>query len=332
MSVQGLQISAGFAPALDTPQHIALAERLGYTRAWCFDGVAIWADLWMTLVRAAERTSKIGLGTAVLVPSYRHVMTTATAIATLAGVAPGRVVAGVGVGHGARMYGGGATSWKETARYVEALRGLLRGEEVEYDGAHAKMLQNEGFVAQRPVEVPLLVAAQGPRGLEVARTLGDGVIAAMSPNAGFDWSAVLIMGAVTDDDGAIDPERLMAVAGPGAAVAYHTSYEFNWRNDPALSKVPRLAEWVEALEKVAPERRHLAAWSKHLVGLTTEDRVALTPEIVRALTFTGTANELRERLRAMRAAGATEVIYQPAGSNIADELRRFAEMAGLAAA
>jgi 5,10-methylenetetrahydromethanopterin reductase len=57
-----MDISCAFATSLETPEHIVLAERLGYQRAWCYDSPALYADVWMTLARAAERTSVIGLG------------------------------------------------------------------------------------------------------------------------------------------------------------------------------------------------------------------------------------------------------------------------------
>jgi 5,10-methylenetetrahydromethanopterin reductase len=325
-----LDISVAFAPALDTPDHIALAEQFGYARAWCYDGPAIWADVWMTLARAADRTRRIGLGTAVLVPSYRHVMSTAAAIATLAGLAPGRVAAGIGVGHGNRMMGGDAMPWQQTARYIETLRALLKGEDVEHDGSLAHMMHNPRCVAPRPVDVPILVAAQGPKGLDVARKLADGVITAVVPNAGFAWSSVLLMGTVLPDDGSIDAEKIMDAAGPGAAVVYHTSYNLDWKNGPAFAQIPNADKWTAALEKNhAAARRHLAAWCGHLVKLTDEDKVALTPDLVRQITFTGTAAELRTRLDGLQSGGATEVIYQPAGADIPGELRRFAAMAGL---
>ena len=64
-------ISCVLAPSLDTPAHIELAERLGYRSAWCYDSPAMYADPWMVLAIAAERTAVIGLGPASLVPSLR---------------------------------------------------------------------------------------------------------------------------------------------------------------------------------------------------------------------------------------------------------------------
>ena len=64
------------------PDHVALAEHLGYARAWLYDSPALYHDVWMSLARCAERTHTIGLGPAVIVPSLRHPMVTAAAVAT----------------------------------------------------------------------------------------------------------------------------------------------------------------------------------------------------------------------------------------------------------
>src|SRR3954452_3940176 len=133
-------LSCAFPSALDTPDHIAFAEQLGYARAWCYDSPALYADVWMTLALAAERTTRIQLGPGVLVPHLRHVMTNAAAIATLASLAPGRVVVGVGAGLTARLaLGQRPLRWDDVALYIRALRALLRGEEVEWEGATIQM-------------------------------------------------------------------------------------------------------------------------------------------------------------------------------------------------
>lgn len=62
-----------------------LAETLGYKRAWLYDSPALHPDVWMVLSRCAQRTSRIGLGPGVLVPSLRHPMVNAAAIAELVG-------------------------------------------------------------------------------------------------------------------------------------------------------------------------------------------------------------------------------------------------------
>ena len=55
-------------------------------------------DIWVTLARIAEKTKRIKFGPSVLIPSYRHPMAQASAIATLEQIAPGRLMVGFGTG------------------------------------------------------------------------------------------------------------------------------------------------------------------------------------------------------------------------------------------
>lgn len=327
-----MDISAGFPPGLHTPGHIALAERLGYLRAWCYDAPAVWADVWMTLARAADRTDRIGLGTAVVIPDYRHLMTTAAAVATLAGQAPGRVTLGLGPGRAQIMHGQKPGRWSDLEAYTLALRALLRGEDVEWNGTLHTLLHREGVVPTRPVDVPILLAAEGPKGLEITRRVADGVIsfgqARCHPDgAAFAWNAVLVHGTVLPD-GPVDEDYLMAAASAGAGARYHITYA---EGGDAVDALPNGAQYRAAVEVHPAARRHFAVWSHHLMDATPEERAALTPASVRSATYTGTAGELRDRLQALAKAGATEVIYQPAGPDIDRELTAFAEMAGIGA-
>ena len=63
--------------------------------------------------------------------------------------------------------------------------------------------------------------------------------------------------------------------------------------------------------------------------ISEHDRRFIDPAAAAAATLTGTARALRDRLDALEAGGATELLYQPMGSDIPQELRAFAEMAGL---
>ena len=100
---------------------------LGYERIWLFDSAALYQDIWVWLALIGEHTD-IDLGTAVLVPNLRHVMATASAIATIEGLAPGRLACGFGTGATARwVLGKPALSWGTTRRYFEQLRALLAG-------------------------------------------------------------------------------------------------------------------------------------------------------------------------------------------------------------
>lgn len=330
-----LTLSAAFPPGHATPDHVALAEEIGYRRAWLYDSPALYHDVWMTLARCAERTSTIGLGPAVIVPSLRHPMVTAAAVATLVDLAPGRVAVAVGAGFtGRHVLGQRAMRWDDVRAYLVALRALLRGDETEWEGRPIRMIHPEGFGAPRPVEVPLLVGADGPRGNAVARELGDGTFAAALPNpdAAGRWSAILQFGTVLDDGEPADGPRAVEAAGPAVAVALHGLYERG--GAAAVDGLPGGPEWRAALEALPPDRRHLATHEGHLVELSERDRTALaagTATMIPAFTLTGPADDVRARVEALAAAGVTEVAFQPGGRDIARELRAFHAAAGPAA-
>jgi 5,10-methylenetetrahydromethanopterin reductase len=203
-----MQLSCALVTNVDSPELVVEAERLGYRRAWLYDSPAITSDVWMALALAAQRTSTIGLGPGVLVPSLRHPMTNAAAIAGLAAIAPGRVAVAIGSGFTGRYtLGKRPLRWAFVEEYVTALRALLRGETVQWDGAAIRMLHTDGFLADRPVDVEVLIGADGPKGTAVAERVGDGVFAAGVPNpaaAGRPYS-LLQFGTVLDDGEGAQP-------------------------------------------------------------------------------------------------------------------------------
>ena len=320
-----MDISCGFAPSAAAPDLVAAAEQLGYRRAWMYDSPALYGDVWVSLTRAAERTSTIGLGPGVLVPSLRHVMVTAAATAGLVELAPGRVALGVGTGFTGRLVlGQPAMRWSEVEAYVSALRGLLAGEAVEWDGARIQMIHPDGFGAPRPLEVPILLSAMGPRGLQVAHRIGDGIMSVSAPQAGFEWSTVVVYGTVLDDGEDAGSPRAVAAAGPGASVLYHALWE-----QGMAEALPGGDVWRGRIEEFDEAERHLRVHERHLVGINEWDRDVVTAETILALTLTGTEAELQSRLDTMAAQGATEIAFQPGGEDPVGELTRFARMAGL---
>src|SRR5919108_3412638 len=137
-----IELSCAFATSPESHEHVRIAESLGYARAWLYDSPALYPDVWVQLCRAAERTERIGLGPGVLVPSLRHPMVNAAAIATLAAIAgPQRVAVAIGSGFTGRLtMGQRPMKWSAVAEYVRVLRALLRGEQVEWEGGVMQML------------------------------------------------------------------------------------------------------------------------------------------------------------------------------------------------
>jgi 5,10-methylenetetrahydromethanopterin reductase len=210
--------------------------------------------------------------------------------------------------------------------YIRALRALLQGEEVEWDGAPIRMLHPTGFAPSRPIQVPLLVAAEGPKGMAVARELGDGLFTLL-PQGGFPWVAQILFGTVLEPGEAASSERAMTAAGHGAAVFYHVTY--HGRGWGEIENLPDGLEWRCRVERVPERTRHLAIHANHLVALNDLDRGVVTGEVLGALGVALEASAWRERLAASERAGVTEIVYQPAGPDIERELTVFAHVAGL---
>jgi len=327
-----MDVSCAFATSLSTPEHIVFAEELGYRRAWCYDSPAIYPDVWMVLALAADRTSTIGLGPATLIPSLRHPMVNAAAIATLCAQAPGRVAIAIGAGYTGRLtLGQRPMRWADVADYVRVVQALLRGEDAEWEGRVIRMLHPPGFGAARPVDVPFLIGADGPKGLGVAAELGDGVFSGVSPQpdaaARLTWRALLTFGTVLDDGEDPLSPRVVEAGGAALAAAFHGTYERG--GAAAVEGFPGGAAWRAAIEAVPEAERHLAVHEGHLVAPNDRDRLALAESagLIPAISFTGTAPELRGRLDALAAVGVTEIAYQPSGPDIRRELAAFAAMA-----
>lgn len=325
-----MEISAAFATSLDTPEHVAIAEGLGYKRAWLYDSPALYPDVWAMLSLAAERTSRIHLGPAVLIPSLRHPMVNAAAIATLAHLAPGRLEVAIGSGFTGRMtLGQRPLPWKFVRQYVMAVQALLRGEKVEWEGRLIQMMHPSGFAPPRPIEVPMLLGIGGPKGAEVAAELAEGVFVAGAPR-GYNLPpgarcAVLTFGTVLDDTEDPGSERALAAAGHAAGVNLHGAYE----RGADLSRIPGADRWLAELDLIPETERHIALHDLHLIGLNERDARVVTGALLRQFGHARTAAEWRQRIEELAAYGATEIAYQPAGPDIPGELRRFAAAAGL---
>lgn len=313
-------ISVALPPTPETPALAALAESLGYDRVWLYDTPALQLDVWMHLALCARETSTIGLGPAVLIPSLRHPLVTASAIATLESLAAGRTAYAIGSGFtGRRALGQKPMRWADVVAYVHTVQALLRGEEVEVDGALVAMIHGDGQCPPRPIEVPWLIGAGGPKGFEAAHELDAGVFVT-GPTPGFDWSALLWFGTVLGDGEPASSARALEAAGPGAAVVYHALYE---QGSEILAGLPGADAWVTAIEAIPDDRRHLDIHRGHLTTLNDTDRLMMNGELAVGLTRSGDAGRVRDLVAEVAAGGVTEVAYQPAGPDPRREMEAF---------
>ena len=322
------KLSIGLPPGPNNVDLARIAQDLGCDRVWLFDSAALYEDIWIWLDRIARETD-INLGTAVLVPNLRHVMTTASAIATIEHVAPGRLACGFGTGATARwVLGKKALSWATTRRYIENLRGLLAGEVVEVDGEACQMIHWPGLAPERPIRTPLLLSAMGPKGIEITKEICDGIITVGGDEIDMDWHVQMFTGTVLDDGESPDSDRVKDAVGPWVVMAYHGGFAFA---PDVVDMLPNGTAWRESIEVARPEgERHLAVHAGHVTNLTDRDRELVLDAAwgmpMRAGFFIGTADEIRARAEQAAAKGVTELLYTPTGPDVEGELRRMAEV------
>ena len=139
-------------PGPRTVEYALLAEELGFRAVWCPEIPAFGPEIWVTLARIAEKTKRLKFGPSVLIPSYRHPMAQASAIATLEGLAPGRLMVGFGTGFTGRAgMGKKPLSLASMRTHIAQVRALLRGDIADIDGGLAQILASDGWLPDRPV-------------------------------------------------------------------------------------------------------------------------------------------------------------------------------------
>jgi 5,10-methylenetetrahydromethanopterin reductase len=327
-------LSIALPPSKRIVDYAIVAERAGCRRIWLFDSPAVYGDIWVGVARIVEATSTIGVGTGVAVPSLRHPLVTASAIATIEDLSPGRLVTAFGAGYTARRaMGQKPMRWADLVAYLDQVRRLLTGEVVMIDGAAAQMLHLPEWGPPRPIRTPLWTAPSGPKGLAASVQVGaDGVLLTSPPqpaDPAFATRALLVNGTVVDPGEDHTSPRVLEAAGPWFAASFHGVWEYN----PAyLGQMPGGADWRAEIERLRPEgERHLAVHEGHIVAMTQRDRTAVTAAGPAILTnsWTGSAAGIRARFEQAGAAGIDEVVYAPAGPDIESEIDRFAGSASM---
>ncbi len=322
-------------------EYVVEAERLGFTHAWLADSQMIWSDVYAMLALAADRTSTINLGTGVAVAGTRIAPVTAAAIATINEIAPGRTFCGIGTGNTAmRIMGRPPMRIAEFDEYLGALRGLLRGEEVEYlsQGSSVPIrhqMADRGFVRFDPVP-PVWVSAFGPRALDLAARHGDGLITSVPPDPDIVASmraglarlreghgrpsgrsdfpiATLTTTCVLEPGEAVDSDRVKEQVGAFAIAALHYAYEqyAQFGRRPGAHLLDVWDDYVAAVEETPQERRHLRTHLGHNCWVIPEEERFVTKELIERSCLVGTADELRTRIADLDAAGLDQIVLLP---------------------
>lgn len=157
------------------------AESSGFHYGWIFDSHVLWLEPYPILTLMAANTRKMLLGTCVTNPAVRDLTVTASLFSTLNLISGGRMQLGIGRGDSSRrVLGKKPVGAGDLERAINTLRALTSGEETDYDGQLARIAWAKGAP-------PVWVAGYGPKVLELAGRVGDGVILQFADPALIRW-------------------------------------------------------------------------------------------------------------------------------------------------
>ena len=96
-----------------------------------------------------------------------------------------------------------------------------------------------------------------------------------------------------------------------------------------MKALPNGDAWLASVERVDANVRHLSVHRGHNFDISNGHDALVDVSAAKQMTFTGTREELRERLAQLEARGATGIIFGTSGYDVERELRAYAKVAGL---
>lgn len=150
-----------------------LAEDLGFDFLGLLDSQSLFRELYASLTTVAHETDDIRIGSTVTNPVTRHPVVTASAIASVSEIAPGRTFLGMASGDSAlHTLGLEPATLSRMAAVLDLHADLFAGDHHEFEGTDVRL----EWLPDGGVDVPRIVAAEGPKTLRMAGAHADGVM------------------------------------------------------------------------------------------------------------------------------------------------------------
>ena len=168
-----MQFGITIKPDMSVDRIVALtrqAEAAGFQYGWIFDSHVLWLEPYPLLTLMAANTKNMRLGTCVTNPATRDITVTSSLFATLNLISGGRMQLGIGRGDSSRrVLGKKPVTSAQLEQAVKTFRDLTAGREVDYEGRPTRLTWAAGAA-------PVWVAGYGPKVLDLAGRVADGVI------------------------------------------------------------------------------------------------------------------------------------------------------------
>ena len=320
----GVALQGRYPPGV-FEEMVRVVDRSGYDYLWLTDSSLHTRNPYVHLALAGRLTTRLVLGTAVTNPQTRHPGIVAVNAATLEELAPGRTILGIGVGdRPLRSLGLRPARLQEMRESIDAIRRLLAGEHVTFTGAGFRM-DDAHLRFGSSYRIPVFISASGPKTLELAGEIADGVI---------------FLGGLFRDGVEYGLEHIERGAQRAGRPRPHVSvfgYGAIDDHDPAgaLEAARSIAAWFP---QTAPFYCDLAGLdpaitaevkARYAGGEFQEALVAasIMPEsFVRKMAFAGDSGQALGHLRTLADLGVDSVTLFPLGSKRSETVEAFARV------
>ncbi len=284
------------------------AETYGFTHAWTFDSHVLWQEPYVIYSQILSHTHRMVVGPMVTNPGTRDWTVSASVFATLNDMFGDRTICGIGRGDSAlRVLGRKPCNLATLGEAIDVIRGLARGEEVTYNG------QSQHFPWAKPSRFDVLMAAYGPKALQLCGEKADGFILQLADPQIAAWTIEAVRKAAAD--AGRDPESLTIVV---AAPAYvgddiaHQRDQTRWFGGMVGNHVADLVERYGSDTQLVPQAltdyikgRQGYDYSQH--GKATSTHVDFVPdEIIDRFCILGTIDQHVARLNELRDLGVDQ--------------------------
>jgi 5,10-methylenetetrahydromethanopterin reductase len=294
-------------------------EAAGFDGAGILDSQLLSRDAFVILGQAAAHTSRLALFPAVTNPFTRHASVLASAIQTVEELAPGRLRFVIGTGYtSASTIGRPPATLAEMRDSIRAVKGLLAGESVAFGATPGRL----GYASGR--RIPVLMAASGPKAIEVAGEIADGALLLVGFNRGIVETALghLERGAKRSGRRLEDLEIIWAVRTATLAttaealrMARPTAVHWGilrWGGywlGPAGLRLPPM-EIPEAVKQVYPDLSHAHDWEAAIkaTAFVPDEIVA---QLCEAMGLIGTPADCAGRIAEMTKLGVRNLYLMP---------------------
>ena len=305
-------------PLKELVRLVKIAEDVGFEYAWITDHYNN-KNVYETLALIASETETIKMGPGVTNPYVRSPAISASAIATIDEISEGRATFGIGPGDKATFDALGI-EWTKPVSTIKAaiadINTLLAGEKTEAGAAL-------GGVKKVQDAIPIYMGAQGPKMLETAGEIADGVlINASNPK---DYEAAMPM-----------IKKGLAAAGGDKSfdVGAYTATSIGPDSDAAKNAAKIVVAFIAAGSPPPVIERHglPEGFNEQMGAFLAKGDFggaigAVTDEAFDAFSVCGTPDEFIPKIEGLAEMGVTQYVAgSPVGKNVEESIKLLGEV------